>query len=519
MVTEMNLPGIILSGVLGLSFCLTSPAVSHAALSVKDYKLPSKYVIIKEASDAMNTSGAKQRLIFCIQDAHCNYEAQKNTAELLDYLVKNYGLRLIMVEGGYGYVGLSSLRGYASLENRKEVAEKYLREGRISGEEYFDLLSDSNIELYGIDDEVLYDAHLDIFWKIDTVRKNAVKQLDRVISSLNKLKPFIYSDELRQLEQKKEAYESKGLQLSDYCFYLSSFAAGKSVSLDKYPAVSRFLKTIETEKEMDLKSAEAERNIFIKTLAAGMDNEQVKLLISKTRDFKSGKLALKDYYSYLRTLAGPAIDMKKDYPHLSQYIDYVCGNNMVNPGRLIKDIAALEGDLKERSFAGEDQRKLDSIFKSAVILRHLFGLELTPEEHAYFQSNRGKISVTAWESYLKEECRKYNLPELTVSAAAVDGNIGLLEEFYKLGVAREKVFVKNMEKKMDDSKEQIAVLITGGFHTPGMTRALKNKGYSYIVLAPVITSKSDSALYFSVLRKQKNAMGDEIDETDTIEGQ
>lgn len=495
-----------------LFFWLTPTAVSCAAIGAKDYKLPTKYVIIKEAFDAGSPSLGDPRVIFCIQDAHCNYEAQKNTAEVLNYLVQNYGLRLIMVEGGYGYVGLSSLRGYAPLKNRQEVAEKYLRQGRISGEEYFDLLSDNDIELYGIDDETLYDAHLEVFWKIDPVRKEGVKHLDRVISTLNKLKPFLYSDELRQLEQKKEAYESKGMQLADYCSYLSSFAAKRSVPLDKYAAMAAFLKTVMTERNMDLKSAETERNVFIKTLAAGLDNERVKLLIAKTQDFKDGRLAAKDYYSYLKSLTPRTMDIAKDYPDLARYIDYVCGSNTINPARLIQDIAALERDLKDKSFVNDDQRKLDEISKNSIILRHLFELELTPEEYAYFKAGQDKFRVASWQGFLKDMCVKYSLPEPAVSVSAVDGNIGVLEDFYKLGVTRENVFIKNMEKKMNESGERTAVLITGGFHTPGMIRALKAKGYSYIVLAPVITSKSDSSVYFSVLREQKKNMDEDYDE-------
>jgi len=485
---------------------------SQAALHVKDYKFPSKNVLIKEAFDASSTENADPRIVFCIQDAHCNYEAQKNTAEVLDYLARNYGLRLIMVEGGYGYVGLSSLRGYAPLKTRQEVAERYLREGRISGEEYFDIVSDSDIELYGIDDEGLYDAHLDVFWKIDAVRGEGIKHLDRAISSLNKLKPFLYSDELRQLEQKKEAYESKGMQLADYCAYLAAYASKKAVVLDNYPAFTAFTRTIAIEKNMDLKSSEAERNVFIKALAAGLDNERVGALIAKTQSFKDGKLPSKEYYSYLKSAAQPAIDLKKDYPNLAKYIDYVCGSEAVSPVKLIKDISSLEEVLKSESFTDDSQRKLDEIYGMARVLRHFFELELTPEEYAYFKANKAKFSVASWQGFIGEKCAKYNIPEPAVSADAVDENIGILEEFYKLGAAREKVFVKNLQKKMDGSREEAAVLITGGFHTPGMTRALKTGGYSYVVLAPVITSKSDSSLYFSVLREQTIDVNDDYEE-------
>jgi hypothetical protein len=72
--------------------------------------------------------------------------------------------------------------------------------------------------------------------------------------------------------------------------------------------------------------------------------------------------------------------------------------------------------------------------------------------------------------------------------------------------------MKNMVSKMDESGENLAVLITGGFHTPGVTRMLKGKGYSYVVAAPVITQNSDSSVYFSVLRGEKSRFEEGISE-------
>jgi hypothetical protein len=81
-----------------------------------------------------------------------------------------------------------------------------------------------------------------------------------------------------------------------------------------------------------------------------------------------------------------------------------------------------------------------------------------------------------------------------------------------LGVAREEAFIKNIVAKLQESGEKIAVLITGGFHTPGITPLLKEMGYSYMVVAPVITQKSDSSIYFSVLRGEKDRLEEAINE-------
>jgi len=90
------------------------------------------------------------------------------------------------------------------------------------------------------------------------------------------------------------------------------------------------------------------------------------------------------------------------------------------------------------------------------------------------------------------------------ASKVIDDNLEQLGGFYQLGVYREKAFIKNMEDKIGESDEKIVVLITGGFHTPGITSRLKDEGYSYVVVAPAVTKKSDSRLYFSVLRGKKS---------------
>ena len=128
--------------LLTATFCFLFYSIALASLSPQNLNIPANYGTVKETFDAALLNQNTKPLIIHIQDAHCNYEAQKNMSGLLKYLVNEYGLKLIMVEGGSGDVSLSSLRGYADKNTRIEVAERYLKEGKISGEEYLDIISD-----------------------------------------------------------------------------------------------------------------------------------------------------------------------------------------------------------------------------------------------------------------------------------------------------------------------------------------------------------------------------------------
>ncbi|MDD5465791.1 MAG: hypothetical protein PHP73_05580 [Candidatus Omnitrophica bacterium] len=488
---------------------------------VKAINIPSTFGNIKEVFDIQDTKLANtqnpntnlDKTIIHIQDAHCNYEAQKNMAQLLDYLVKEQNLKLIMVEGGSGNVNLEFLRNYADKKAREGVADKYLKLGKISGEEYLDIVADYPLDLYGIEDEALYEAHLDVFHKVDALRDESLKYLDDLSKVVNALKPKIYSEEVKYLESAKKNYEDKTLSLGEYCGYLKNIAINKGFDLQSYPFLSVFAELARLEKEVDFKQAEAQRNEFIKSLGSLLNEKQVKAVVDKSQDFKAGKINPGEYYSFLKDLAAKKrINLEQNYPQLGAYIRYINENKKIDVAQLLKEVGSLEEKIKEALFANADQKRLYEISKALNVLKGVVSLELTPEDYGYFQANRPDMSTGSWMSFLSVNCAKYKLAVQAPASGIVDENLGKFEEFYKLGADREQAFIKNIVKKMDESGEKIAVFIAGGFHTPGMTQMFKERGYSYAVVTPTITKKTDSSVYLSVLRgEKKNLQSENID--------
>ncbi|MFH1201890.1 MAG: hypothetical protein V1674_03250 [Candidatus Omnitrophota bacterium] len=477
----------------------------------KDFRIPSQFGVVKEAFEPSSTTPNSDLTIIHIQDAHCNYEAQKNLAKLLEYLIKEDKLNLIMVEGGTGNVSLSFLRGYADKATRESIADKYLKMGKISGEEYLDLVCDNRFELYGIEDESLYNAHLASFREMNPIREEGLGYLNKVSYIVTNLKPYIYSQELSQLEEKRADYEGKKITLAEYCDYLVQLADKKGLGLKGYSNVAAFSNTSKFEKEVDFKLAETERSAFIKELAKIINEEELDNLLKKSQEFSEGKLTAQEYYSFLKTQAEGKIDLGQDYLHLVSYINYISSSKQINTEGLLQELGSLENSLKESCLINDEQRKLNNISKSLAILSGLFNLELSPQEYKYFQENIADFTTSGWIDFLSESCRRHNLAFVPATSGIIDHNLDKLDKFYRLGIDREKVFIKNIVDKMNKSGEKLAVLITGGFHTPGISRALKDKGYSYIEIVPVTSSKGDSGLYFSVL-KGKNQLFENLGE-------
>jgi hypothetical protein len=488
---------------LTISFLIIWASSAFASLA-KTFQIPSQFGNIKEVFEAQLKPQDTEKTIIHLQDAHCNYEAQKNMAQLLDYLVREYGLKLIMVEGGSGDVNLSFLRSYADKKARQEVAEKYLKLGKISGEEYLDIVSDYSLNLYGIEDEALYEAHLDAFHKVDALREDALKYLDDLSRIISALKPHIYREELRYLESAKKNYEEKTLSLGQYCQYLKNIGQRRELELKNYPYLSAFAELSRLEKETNFKEAEAQRAAFINNLASALNEKQIKTVIEKSQQFKSGNITAQEYYSFLKDLAVKRkINLEQNYPQFSAYITYINKNTHINVAELLKELASLEEKIKETLFATDEQKNLYEITKSLNVLKGLVSLEITPEEYAYFKENRGEFLTASWISFLSDNCAKYNLTVQPSASSVIDENLNKFEGFYKLGSDREQAFIKNIVSKMNESGEKLAVFIAGGFHTPNMTQMFKDRSYSYVVVTPTITKKTDSSIYLSVLRGER----------------
>ncbi|MFC1658664.1 hypothetical protein ACFL1D_04665 [Candidatus Omnitrophota bacterium] len=493
--------------VIIFTIVIQSPGLFYQAPAVASesrFYIPSEYGSVKEVFETEGAIQEKAKTIIYLQDAHCNYEAQKNMAGVLEFLIEQYGLKLILVEGGSGDAGLSFLRRYAYQQAREEIADKYLRMGRISGEEYLDIVSDYNFELYGIEDEALYDAHLAAFLKLDSIKEEALRYLAGLSDILNNLSSYIYSDDLKQLDEKSNSYKDKGISLSEYCQFLKEMAYRKGLSIWEYPNLVAFSSTAYLETEIDFQQAELQRNAFIKDMARFLDKEGLKELIDKSQEFKSGDMPQKEYYTFLKGVAEHKIDLEQFYPQFNSYIRYISQSKDIDTKELLREVGVIEGNLGELCMVNSDQKRLKKILKSMEILVEILNVELPPEDYEYFQANKSDFLTASWIDFLTENCRSYNLTPLPAVSSIIDDNLEQLQGFYQLGLAREEAFISNLVNRMDETGENLAVLITGGFHTPGVTRMLRDKGYSYAVVTPVITKKSDPSIYFSVLKGAKS---------------
>jgi hypothetical protein len=443
----------------------------------------------------------KARIIIHIQDIHTNYEAQKNLSRILETLVRDNQLKLIMVEGGWGDVSLSYLRAYASHSRREEVAEEYLREGKISGEEYLDIISDYNIQLEGIEDESLYQANLETFFAIEEFRRQAAGELANIIDVLETLQNKIYHPQLLELQKAKQAYDNEHITLAAYYQFLYGSAVKTGQSLAQYQNLVRFIAVVESEQAIKFPAVERERSALIEKLSQSLSKTDLTTLVTQSLEFRLNKLTPLQYHEYLLATARNAGEPINRYANLNKYVAYIRSHEDIETAVMFEEADALLRAVEETYIKDERQRKLYIISRSAQVLDNFLHLKLVPNDFEYYKNNRNSFLTAGWEGFLEEQAQRYKIRTTAMRAAVtLDNNLSTLVQFYDLANERDKAFVANATRLMDREKASAAVLIAGGFHTPNLRHKFKESGFSYIIIAPHTTQPTDHDLYRRILK-------------------
>ena len=396
--------------------------------------------------------GTNGKLIVHIQDAHANYEAQKNIAGIIESLLNNYKLNLVLMEGKVTDRDFKYLRYRAPLDVRKEIADNLLKQGVFNGVNYLDLASSYPLLIQGVEDKNLYDTNGVALWDMDKFKDQALEYMTKLASVADSVKAKIYNNDLIELDNAKRDYENETTDLLGYYKILYGLATEKNISMEEFQNFSSLMKVNELEQEKD----------FTK--------------------IKSGK----------------ATDEEK-----KNYSEYQAALKKLNINKLFKEEPLVEAKVQQAVSENDNQRKLYKILKALSITEKMLIIKIVPEEYSYFLENKKDFDPKYWADFLKEKSAELSLGlDVPGNFYVINDNMPTIERFYASAIDREKAFVKKSEDRMKKDNIKSAILIAGGFHTPTLIKLLEDNGYSYIVISPKVATKTDDNLYRETLKRQ-----------------
>jgi signal transduction histidine kinase len=479
-------------------------SVMDISKATNHIRIPEQYGRIENLTEL--SSAGSDKTVILVKDAHCNFEAQMNIAKILDILIKDYGIKLVGIEGASGKVDPSVALGSGNAKKGEEISKKYVKNGYLTASEALAIQKgkDFGFSIWGVEDLKLYLNNWQAFR--DVYKGNELMQrfLSVSIKNLKELKSKLYPSSLLEFDQKVSEYKDNKSSLTEFIDYLYK---KHTDSFMKYKNLKIVYKAINLEKHIDFNKVEKQRTSIIKNIEKSRTKDEVEVLVKNSLLYRMGQISALEYYSYLAKFMN--LNDKKLYPDFRHYVSNLKLHSNIDENALFDELDELIEDIYSGLISGDIVVNLHKIDNHIYLFGKLAALEITKKDLAKCMQNKD-LSVSFIINYLKIQCVNNGLnvpPEFTDNdfMRGAEGFCKNPEKFYEYALARDKAITENMLLKMENDKQNISVLVVGGFHAEGVKKLLKNEGVNFITITPSITKEDIEAkkIYLSRMLDEK----------------
>lgn len=423
--------------------------------------------------------GAGKRVVVHVQDVHQNEDAQRHIGATVDSLLQAHQVGLVALEGAFAPIDVKPFHDFDDREVIGLTADCLLRENLITGPVHAFMTAKAMLPLLvGVDDLAHYNANVEAY-RQSAPRIEAYKNdLSRQKAGLEQEKKVVFSPALAAFDAAVIAYKEERLSLTDFVGVLSPTPGVGQAGL--------LVQALSLEKDLDFGKVEADRKAMIDVLVKSLNKAHVDQLIQESAQYRMGAVRTGDFYCYLQTLCRSAKIELAQFPNMDAYIRYVLLSDRIDGEKLMEEMASLQKERYAQLAKTRDEKDLVAKSYALLLSGRLLSFSLTPSE---------------WEDYegLKNMRKKDGLGGMDLAS---------FESFYKEAHARDETIARNLLLQMDQGNIDTAVLVTGGYHSPGVSERLRQAGVTVVSFTPRI-DKVDTArgsAYLSVFTQEKTPL-------------
>ena len=435
-------------------FMPTIPAqeVTPPRLEIENLSLPENLGKIED-----RFQGDSDYWIIQIQDVHAHLTAQENISAIIDHLSAVYGVDTIALEGGWDKTRFVESWGLPSSREKQMLARSLLEDEYITGPAYAALFSSAPIDLIGIENPQLYHANLKTYLKHIDGKEEIYPILKQERDRLTALKKASFNEKLETFDAVLFALREK----HDIKTFIPAFLNLRdefSVATEDLSSLALFLEIYEKENTLDKDRLKSESDRLLK-------------------EFKYKRL------SFEELLQSHLIDNEKiqHYPASKVYLEILNLRKKLSTREFFNELQKANERILEKLYQNENEKNLMQEWELFLLAEKIIQLQATPDLLKIHFSNADKIQTLMTNIGLKEA-------------------LELALEFYDGAFTRDFIFFKSISEKSELQNKTIA-MVTGGFHTEGLSDHFKKAGISYITISPNLAGESpDMELYYKRLK-------------------
>ena len=522
----------LLAGIVAVTFFITNTltpaptalAMSFGALAAKDVELLSSSQSLNIPVEWGHVTDLEimpqpSALIVHIREAHANYDAQKNIQKILRFLNKNYGIKLVLLEGAGNRVHPELFQFFPKdKELDQAINEGLLKRGDLTGAEIFLANThDQGTEGHGVEDVKSYIEDREAFRKVFKARSVADDFLKSVYLTWQKQAGRHLNKDLREFLLDYTAFKEEKVPLQDWLEILRQ-RVRKSLNVDlqnigaqfEWPVLVRYFRLRAIDGVIDQSELLKEKKNFLNEAATHLlqnsrpSNQQAKFLTA------TPEALLKQAEALLATGANQDLPIHQTrfifekmidllpvnysfepFPNLRLYIQQLILLSELQGDRLQEEIEGLTKKTVEALIQNENEKRYTRLLREYQLLKKLFYLELSREEFQQIQARQitpgdliARLQTT--DQRLQTKNNLASVFSLQSSVSPLDSLFRSALDFYQGAVDRENWMMYNAVEKMRQREQSRAVLITGGFHTDGIKDRILESRSSYVQITPTI---------------------------------
>lgn len=430
-------------------------------------------------------------LVINIQDLHCNPSAQYNIAKIIDFFTERYEIEDIYIEGGIGKIDLGWINN-VNEERREDLLKTLIDSGQMTGAEYFALRKNKN-SLKGLEDKELYEKNIERLAEILSKQDDMQLIKDELDAKIEVLKELYLSKESIMMLDFSTKHRSGHISDKVYFGKMRKMLQKNGISSDK---IDVFLEISEISSKLSREKTFFEVNTFLSDAKSMFSrNDYISIMQSVKNASDVFELC-----SFLNSLH--SFDVLK-YPQIynTARLSYLMSrNNIIS---LIETEQNALYELLYLNSSNNSERDILFLLLQSENFKNYISGNITSENLSVFEKNREDFFLildkyTGLSGKMKE-----------------NGMNTVLSEYYSANTERDIIFYKMLFGRMPQRDESAVfefdiqndselffealkkgkkakIVITGGFHTKGLSNIFKENKISYLVVTPSVNSISEN---------------------------
>ena len=450
-----------------------------------------------------------------IQDLHCHPQVQKNISKIIGELATKYNLKKVYVEGGYGEIDTSWIETIRDEKIKEEVIEKLLKEGILTGSEYYKLTSKgSGVELKGLDEERIHKDNLKrLSWIIGKQEKykEVMKDIDKEIGLLEKEyvnvrnKRFSRSYEQYLLGEidTKRFYRQVMKYVKEINGNPQRYNNITSIKLGDYPNIIKYVAL--TNNANNMKEVTGQLQMLMVELKNRVPYGVYKKMLKETDNLRDSQKVVE---IALRLSEKANINLEGRYKQLKNFLEANRINKEINPIELVEEERELIERVRWALSYNKEEYEITYISDFNKYFKEYLGYKLTEADWQYYEKGFKKF-----ENIYAKYASVNKIEEIAEDFKE-------LNKYYRINDRRNDIFVGKMltgvepgvieeegarqEEEILKSSKEVIVAITGGFHSGALEEILAKEKVNTIVITPSIYADVEVATkkYKEVIEEQ-----------------